>query len=190
MQTRRQRDFISAWIAVVAAVSIVSWLEPGIGSWFALSPERVWHGQVWRLVTWAIVAGSPMGLVLSCAGIYKFGGELIVRWGPRRLRRFVLELVVAVAVATCLIAAVAGAGWMERFGSWAVSEALVIAWARQFPFARLQLYGMIVVSGQRLVVVTCAVALLYALYGGVVAGAPELLACGFAALYPDGWLRR
>jgi hypothetical protein len=71
-----------------------------------------------------------------------------------------------------------------------VTDALVIAWARQFPERTLVLYGMLELRGQRLINVTIGAAILFALYAGPVAMAPELAACAIAALYPAQLLRR
>jgi hypothetical protein len=120
--------------------------------------------------------------------IYKFGGELATRWGDRRLLRWMLMIVAGTAVVTTLFATLVGATWLARCGGWAIADVLVIAWARQFPRAQLALYGFLVVSGDRLVAMTLGVAIVFALYFGVVAMAPELVACAAAAMYPRGWL--
>ena len=56
-------------------------------------------------------------------------------------RNVLLTLVIAAASLTCLLAAVTGTAHFQRLGGWAVSDVLVIAWARQFPDATLVLYG-------------------------------------------------
>jgi membrane associated rhomboid family serine protease len=180
---------ISRWIVVTLVASIAAQLDGGFVAWFAaLAPARVWHGELWRLVTWPLVEMGPLQLVVTCLTIYKFGGELATRWGDRRLLRFVLRLVIGTAVVTTVFATLVGATWLARCGGWAMADVLVIAWARQFPRAELTLYGFFVVSGDRLVAMTLGVAVVFALYFGVVAMAPELIACAAAAMYPRGWL--
>jgi membrane associated rhomboid family serine protease len=182
---------VERWIIATLGISIVAALDGGIvASWLGLAPARVWRGEVWRLVTWPLVEVGPLQLVLTCAAIYKFGGELAVRWGDRRLRRFVLEIVLAASLVTCILAALTGASWLFRLGGWAVSDLLVIAWARQFPGAVLNIQGMLRLSGRGLIQFTVGVAILFALFAGPVVMAPELVACLAAALYPQGWLRR
>jgi membrane associated rhomboid family serine protease len=182
---------VTKWIVVTLAASIVATLDGGwLASWAALAPSRVWHGEVWRLATWPLIEPGPMSLVVTCAAIYKFGGELAVRWGDRRLRRFVVQIVVGAALVTCLLAAVTDTGYLQRVGGWAVFDVLVIAWARQFPEATLVLYGLVALRGRRLITVTLGVAVLFAIYFGPVAMAPELVACAAAAAYPITLLRR
>jgi hypothetical protein len=101
-----------------------------------------------------------------------------------------IEIVLAAAAVTCVLAAVARAAYVERLGGWAVGDVLVIAWARQFPERTLVLYGMVALSGRRLVNVVVAITIGFALFYGPVAMAPELAACLAAAAYPAGWLAR
>jgi hypothetical protein len=128
---------------------------------------------------------------MTCAAIYKFGGELASRWGDRRLRRFMIEIVGGAAVLTTLLALVSDDAWhLYRVGGWATIDVLVIAWARQFPDRTLVLYsGLLALRGRALVRLTLAVAVLYAIYAGPFAVAPELIACAAAAAYPRSRLR-
>lgn len=177
-------------IVVVLAASIIAWLDGGfLRHWLSLAPARVLHGEVWRLVTWPLIEGSPLQLIFTCAAIYKFGGELAVRWGDRRLRRFMLELVTATAAATCLLAIALGRSYIVRAGGWAVSDVLVIAWARQFPNATLVIYGVLALRGRQLINVTIAAAVLFAIALGPVTMGPELCACLLAVAYPRARLR-
>jgi len=183
--------FVTRWILVTLVASIVATLDGGwLASMAALAPSKIFHGQVWRLVTWPLIESGPLSLVLTCAAIYKFGGELAVRWGDRRLRRFVGQIVVGAAVVTCVLAAVAGQTYLQRLGGWALTDALVIAWARQFPEATLVLYHVLVLRGRELIAVTVGVAIIYAIYDGPIVMAPELVACAAAAAYPRLLLRR
>jgi len=181
---------VTNWIIVTLAASIVALLHPPLQYWAALQPSRVFHGELWRLFTWPFVETGPIMLVVTCLSIYKFGGELVVRWGERRLQRFMAQVLLAAGVITCLLAMLVGAQYLRRLGGIAVMNVLVIAWARQFPERTLVLYNLVAFSGQRLVNVTCGIVILLALATSPVWLAPELVACGFAALYPRSWLRR
>ena len=182
---------VTRWIGVVVAASLIAVLDGGfLRSWTALAPVRVFHGEIWRLATWPLIETSPLSLLFTCAAIYKFGSELSVMWGDRRLWRFVAKIVVAAGVVTCLVAALTGGVHMQRLGGWAVADVLVIAWARQFPERPLVLYGMVALRGQQLVHVTIAAAFVFAVFFGFAAMAPELAACAVTAWYPRNWLRR
>jgi membrane associated rhomboid family serine protease len=177
-------------IVVLLGVSIIAWLDNGfLGHVLSLAPSRVLHGQIWRLGTWPVIERSPLQLIFTCAAIYKFGGELAIRWGDRRLRRFMLEIIIASAVITCALALAMGRGDLVRAGGWAVSDALVIAWARQFPNGTVVLYGLLVLRGRDLIAVTIAATVLFALAFGPVSMGPELFACLLSATYPRTRLR-
>jgi hypothetical protein len=183
---------VSTWITVTLAASIVATVDGGwLASWAALAPSRIWHGEVWRLATWVVIEPGPLSLVLTCACIYKFGGELAPRWGDRRLRRFLVEVLGGAAVATALLAFLSDHAWhMHRLGGWAVSDALVIAWARQYPESTLVLYGLVHLHGRRLIMITIGITGVYALFVGPFAMAPDLLACAAALWYPSARLAR
>jgi membrane associated rhomboid family serine protease len=188
---QRSSNFVTQWLMLTLGASLFAWLD---GGWLAriasLQPSRVFHGEIWRLVTWPLVDMGVMSLVFTCVAIYKFGGELAERWGDRRLRNFTLQIVVAAGVITCLLAAISGQMFLRRLGGWAVSDLLVIAWARQFPERTLVLYGLLTVRGQQLINITLGVTALFAIAGGFVAFAPELACCAIAVAYPVQLLRR
>jgi membrane associated rhomboid family serine protease len=178
-------------IVVLLAASIIAWLDGGLfWSWLALAPSHVFRGQIWRLATWPLIESSPLQLIFTCAAIYKFGGELAVRWGDRRLRRFMLEIVIAAATLTCVLALATGRTYVVRAGGWAVSDALVIAWARQFPNGAVVLYGLLVLRGRQLINVTIGATVLFAIAFGPVSMGPELCACLITVAYPRALLRR
>jgi len=183
---------ISAWIAATLVASIFAAVDGGwLAEWAAFAPSRIWRGEVWRLATWVVIQRGPLGLVVSCICIYKFGGDLAVRWGDRRLRRFMIEVLGAAAVATVIVALVSHTAWNAyRFSGWAVDDVLVIAWARQFPDRTIALYGLLPLHGRRLVAVTVAITGVYAIFVGPFAMALELLACAAVVRYPAEWLAR
>jgi membrane associated rhomboid family serine protease len=177
-------------MVVTLCVSIVAWIDGRFAAWLALMPSRIIQGEVWRLFTWPFAEPGPMALILTCASVFKFGGELAVRWGDRRLQRFATEVLLAAGAITCVVALVTGHRFLIRTGGWAVADMLVIAWARQFPERTLVLYGLLELNGQRLIKITIGTAVLFALYFGPISMAPELSACAIAALYPHERLTR
>ena len=182
---------VTRWIALTLAASIVAALDGGwLVHWASLAPAKIWHGEVWRLVTWPFVELGPVQLILTCVAIYKLGGDLAQRWGDRRLFRFARHVVLSAAVVTAIAGAIPGLGYIQRLGGWAICDALVVAWARQFPARTLTVYGMLTVGGRELVSITVGAAIVFAIYFGPMTMAPELVACAAAALYPQSWLRR
>lgn len=192
MIPRLGSSLLSTWLAVTAMLSIVAIVDGGwLASWAALAPERIWHGQVWRLVSWVFVEPGAWSLVFALAVIYKFGGELAPRWGDRRLRRYVLQIVLGSALVATLLAPLSDLSWhMERCGGLAMTNALIIAWARQYPGYQLRLFGFFDLGGSRLIGLIVGVTILLALGSSPFLFVPELVATAAAALYPRGWLAR
>ncbi len=187
----RPMPFVTQWILVTVVASLVVALGAhALLYWTALVPARVLSGEIWRLVAWIAVDLTPMSLISSCFAIFWFGGELSETWGDRRLRRFAIEVTVLAGVATCLVAILARRTDTMYSGGLALADALVIAWARQFPSRILVLYGMITLSGRQLINVTIGTAVLFALFYGPLAMAPDLAACAIAVAYPAERLRR
>jgi membrane associated rhomboid family serine protease len=184
---------VSRWITITLAASIVAFVD---GGWLAgltgFAPSLIWHGQLWRLATWVFVEPGPWGLIFTCACIYRFGGDLATRWGDRRLRRFMIEVLGGAAVVTTLLALISSVAWtMYQLGGWAVGDALVIAWARQYPDAHVVVfYGMVRLRGRDLILAVAGVTLLYALFLGPFSMALELLVCAAAYYYPPARLAR
>lgn len=182
---------ISTWIWITLVASIAAAVSDGLMGWAALAPARIWRGEVWRLVTWVFVEPGALSLILTCASIYRFGGELAPRWGDHRLRRFVIEILGGAAVVTALLGLVSTEVWHRGYlGGWAVCDVLVIAWARQYPDSVLVLYGMVRLNGRNLVTAVIAITCAYAIFAGPLAMAPELLVCAAAYSYPGAWLAR
>jgi membrane associated rhomboid family serine protease len=182
---------VSRWIAITLAASIVAFVDGGLLAAVAgFAPSLIWQGQVWRLLTWVFVEPGPWGLIFTCACIYRFGGDLAPRWGDRRLRRFMIEVLGGAAVVTTLLGLISHDAWsMYQLGGWAVGDALVIAWARQYPDAHLVVfYGMVRLRGRDLILAVAGVTVLYALFLGPFAMALELLVCAAAYSYPPARL--
>jgi membrane associated rhomboid family serine protease len=182
--------FISQWALATFGLSIIALFDGGfLVGWLSLAPSRVWQGEVWRLITWPLVETGPMSLIITLVAIIKFGGDLATRWGDGRLERYVVRIAVGAGAIATVIALVAGSKFLWRAGGWAITDALVIAWARQFPATPVTLYGVLSLSGQRLIQVTIGSTVVFALYAGPVATAAELAACVLALTYPRKWLR-
>jgi membrane associated rhomboid family serine protease len=182
---------ISSWIWITLLASIAAAVSHGLMGWAALAPARIWRGEVWRLVTWVFVEPGAVALIMTCASLYKFGGELAPRWGERRLRRFLIEILGGAAVATALLGLISSEVWRAGYlGGWAVGDVLVIAWARQYPDSVLVLYGLLRLNGRNLIAVVIAITCAYAIFAGPLAMAPELLACAAAYSYPGARLAR
>jgi membrane associated rhomboid family serine protease len=145
----------------------------------SLQPAAVWHGQLWRLLTWPFVEGSPFGLILACLSLYWFGPPLADRLGsPRFLSGFGGTMLVA-GGGTCLIALVdREVMGSNHLGSWAMTTALVVLWGLSFPDNVVRIYFVLPIRGFWFAWGTVALTVIYCAYTGWAGFLPELLAEG------------
>ena len=164
-------------------------------AYVSLAPAAIWHGQVWRLVTWFFFDPgiNPLSLIFWTMMLLLFGRDLCDAWGWRRFLRVYVGIGVAAAVVTCLIALVwRGLLDAEYLDSWPVVNALIIAWALLFPTRQI-LYSLVIpVSGKALVWITVGGTVFFALLYGIGRFVPHLAALGamFAYMRGAGVLRR
>jgi membrane associated rhomboid family serine protease len=160
------------------------------------SPEAVWEGEIWRLVTWVFFETDPLSLLFGGLMLYWFGKDLAHAWGERRFVLVYLGIAAAAAAATCLAAllwpALLRGG--RALGPWPVVDAMVVAWALLFPDRQILVWFALPVGGRSLLYLTVGGTLLYAAFAGFAPYAPHLAAEGLMALYvrgvrPGRWLR-
>jgi membrane associated rhomboid family serine protease len=170
-------------LALTAALSLLTALgNRHVGSlsdWIVLRPADVWHGQVWRLLTWPYIEPSAGGLIFSCLGLYWFGPALAQLWGSPRFLTVMVGATLVAGGGTCLVALVDPPVMQaEYLGSWAMITALVVAWGLTFPDRVVQLYLVLPIRGLWLAWLTVAITVVYAVYSGWLHLLPELFAEG------------
>jgi membrane associated rhomboid family serine protease len=180
--------------SLVAAVGGRSGL--GLHQLLLLDTGAVWQGEIWRLVTWVLVESDPLNLLFGGLVLYWFGRDLVDAWGARRF----LVTYFAVPAVAGVLASLLSLAWpgLEAYrfaGFWVALDALVVAWGLNHPFRQILLFFAVPVSGKALVWITVGGTALFALFTGVGAFVPHLLAEGIAWLHvsgksPGAWLRR
>lgn len=153
----------------------------------ALSPESVWQGEVWRLLTWAFVESDPLGLLFSCLLLYWFGSDLVELWGSARLVRVYLGIALCAAAGTCLLGYLDGDVMRATYlGSWPLAAAMTVAWGLYFPDRHVRIFFVLPIRGLVLAWLTVALVVAFAIYFGWEGYLPGLLALGLML----GWLFR
>ena len=181
-----------AWlIATVIVMSAFGSLLERIGipvlSYSVLLVGSVWEGEVWRLVTWAPLELSPLGLVFGCLLLYFIGPDLLHRWGTRRFFSIFFGGAILVGAATCLIGRFV---WPEvstvpHLGLWPMEEALIIAWAALYSDRQILLFFALPVAGRNLIGLTIVITVVMAALGGFPRFVPHFLAELAALVYMD-----
>jgi membrane associated rhomboid family serine protease len=168
--------------AVVVLSLIVALGDRHAGSLFeltALAPAEVWRGQLWRLLTWPFIEPGPLGLIFTCLFIFWFGRDLAAEWGSRRFLMVFGGVLLAAAVATCLVALVDPAVMASsHLGGWSLTTAMVVAWGLWFPHRIVRIYFVLPITGFWLAWLTIAITVVYAVYMGWEGFLPELGAEG------------
>jgi membrane associated rhomboid family serine protease len=187
----RKQPIILAWLGATLALSLATIVLPEIADWLALVPAKVFHGQIWRLGTWVFLELGPFGLLFSVVTMYKFGGDLLAEWSDQRFLKFVGGIVVGSAVGACLLSLpIPNADWYPKIGGYALGDALVIAWALQFPDKCVVLYRMITLRHMQVAYAVLGMNALFAIYFGITYVAPELIASVAAIAYMKRWWDR
>jgi membrane associated rhomboid family serine protease len=169
-----------------------AWLSPGHDVFEALACDldKVRHGQVWRLVTSALLTSPDHygHLVFTLIGLYFLAPDLERRWGPGRFVRFLLYATLAGNAAVLAIDALTPATAQLRFhpgevyGASAAIAAIAVAWSRDNADSTVQMFFVVPMRGRWLFWITvgfCVLDLIYptavpegvvAPLGGVAAG--------------------
>lgn len=89
--------------------------------WLAATPA-VWHGQVWRLVTYALVPSSLMDYVMSAFALLMLGPLLERHWTKGELWWYCGVVAAGTGIVTVLLA-------QTLLGAASVMLGLLVAWA-------------------------------------------------------------
>jgi membrane associated rhomboid family serine protease len=158
---------------------------PGLLEGGILVVPAVWHGQLWRLLTFALFETAPLSLIFSFLVLGWFGPDLTARFGGRQFLVIFFGLGALSAGVTCLV----GLGWepaalWPHAGSAPVLDGLVVAWGVLHKQREVRLWGVMRLSGKWLVGITVGGTVLYALYGGLAPFVPHFAAEALTL----GWL--
>jgi membrane associated rhomboid family serine protease len=94
---RREADFDRRYMAIAMGHGPIT--EAG---YFSVE-KAVYHGQIWRLLTFQFLHASPMHLAMNMIGLFLFGQIVEGQFGARRYLAFYLLCGVAGAVAYVLL---------------------------------------------------------------------------------------
>lgn len=174
---------VGLFIAITVVTSLlVVFTDRHTGSVFDLivmRPREVWHGQVWRLLTYAFVELSPLSLLFQCLFLYWFGRDLIEIYGSRRFAMLYAGIAIVAAIGTCLIALVDRNLLDQPYvGGWSLAAAMTIAWGLSFPDRVIRIYFIIPVRGAIVAWFTVIATVVMSIYSGWERYMPELVAEG------------
>ena len=115
----------------------------GALDFLALNPERVLHGEVWRVATYALLPNSSGLALLIQLLFYHWLGQTLERmWGSAKFTFYYVSGVLLTA-AGCLLAYLVDGVSFSLWGSEYVNMAMFFAYALSFPDAMVRIYFLI-----------------------------------------------
>jgi hypothetical protein len=183
-------------ILVLSALGAVGWRN-GVGllAYVGLVPGLVWSGQVWRLATWGFFELDGLSLLFALFLVFLLGRDLCYAWGGVRFLGFWVGITIATGVCVTLVGWVWPAVWQGHYlSAWPVAEALTVAWAITYPSRTILFAFILPVEGMRVIYLSLAITVVYAMLYGLAPFVPHFLALGLAWVYMGGgwsywWLR-
>lgn len=141
---------------------LISWMNPAFLSYLTLNPyEIIFHGQVWRLVTWLIVPPESFSFftLIMLYFYYSIGTTLERTWGTYRYNVYLFLGMIFTAVGAFVLM---GYGYLfgaeaiamygaenyfailaSRFSTYYVNMSIFLAFASTFPNMQVLLFFLI-----------------------------------------------
>lgn len=140
---------------------------------FICVPDKVLHGEIWRLVT-AGVLTSPEALgplLFTLMGLYFLSPDLERRWGSGRFVRFLLLSVAAGFSLSIVLDKLVPPGIAAfhpggMFGAQAAIAAVAIAWSKMNADMQVRLFFFLPVTGKQLFWLTIGFCVLGVIFPG------------------------
>ncbi len=175
------RVILAAW---AGTVDIVHYL--------ALNPDKVLHGQLWRLFTYPFFSmpfmGPVIGFLFGGVVLYFIAQPLESMWGSKRLARRTVALVVVPAALTVLLSLAVGQIRFHEFaGLDPLIDAMFVAFGAALGPQRVQIWPLPwAIKGDHLIAFAGGFILLNVLFAAAILPfMPDVFAFGFAL----AWLR-
>lgn len=181
-------------LALMLVGSVLGSVQPEVRGLAVLAPELVKRGEIWRLVTWAVVQDDVFTLIFVGFMVWTLGQQLSYAWSERRFILRFLSYTLGAGVGTTLLSVVFESASLPHLGAWPVVNALIVAWAMLFPDRQVNIWGILPVTGRTLALLVLGGTLLAVVMVGGLKGfggfAPHLVALGIAWFQSRGLLGR
>lgn len=142
----------------------------GSVEFISLNPDKIMHGQVWRLVTWILVPPSKLDLftIIMLFFYYSIGTSLEKTWGAFRYNMYILSGMLFTVIGALLYYAGyvlignypgAGVGSFQSpaFSTYYINLSIFLAFAAIYPNMQVLLYFIIPIKIKWLAYVDAAI---------------------------------
>jgi membrane associated rhomboid family serine protease len=112
----------AAYLAAIVGTMLHAY---DLHGWLALSGPDLWHGQVWRLMTYALLPAGILDFVMNAIALVVLGGLLERHWSRGQLWLYCIVVVAGAGVAKVLLQS---ASPLPLTGAVPMMFGLLIAW--------------------------------------------------------------
>lgn len=167
-------------LAYAAAFIGITTKTYNLFEWFGLRSTSVWHGEAWRLFSYAFVSPNLFNLVINVILLAMLGAFLERVWSPKEFAFFCLVSAGGAGVAKVLITPTSP---ILMVASVPIIFGLLVAWAKIFGHERVYFMGIWEMSVRAAAIIFAAISILAMLpCAGIVN--TLIMLCGGVA----GWL--
>ncbi|MDR3460277.1 MAG: rhomboid family intramembrane serine protease [Verrucomicrobiae bacterium] len=172
------RGILTVWV-IFFVVALAGTLTHtfDLERWLAVESAAVWHGQVWRVVTYALLPAGMMDLLTAGFGLAILGGQLERHWLRGELSSYCLITATVAGLVQVLLSPLPMAGEAP------VMLGLLVAWVFVCGHETVNLPIFGPVSVRQIFFIVVAVSLVVMLFSGGWRRAGGMIAGGVA-----GWV--
>lgn len=142
---------------------VIELINPEVYSYFMFNPYMIFHGQIWRLVTWVLIPPEELGIftIIMLLLYYQLGQSLERAWGTYRYNVYIflgfLFTVAGGLVLYVILGLVYGQGMDTAYyalgmnigicvSTYYINMSIFLAYAATYPEEKLLLYFIIPVK--------------------------------------------
>jgi membrane associated rhomboid family serine protease len=170
------------WLLGLWVAGAVLRFVAGAGFWLALTATAIWHGQIWRAVTYALLPNSLGDFLLNGVALMLLGTTLERRWSCRTLLVYSLFVVAATGLSMAAVQPTSTVVWR---GSGPLLFGLLAAWGRICGHERIRFGPSLELTAMKAALVFGAASLLLTAF---MAGWMNALFAGLGAAWGLGYL--
>lgn len=147
-------------IACYAVGYVIALFLPNFLSYLTLEPYMVFHGQIWRLVTWIFVpsGGSIIGIVIMMFFYYSIGRQLEMTWGEFRYNVYIFAGIIFTIIGAFVLYFLTGSVFLGMyFTPYYLYLSIFLAFAACYPNMEVMLYFILPIKMKWMAVVYAVV---------------------------------
>ena len=120
----------------------------------ALIPNKVWSGEIWRLVSYMFLHGGWFHIGINMLILWMFGSQLEAIWGPRRFLKYYFVTGIGAGITNAVFEPGSG---IPIVGASGAIYGLLLAFGMHFPNRPILLYFLFPIKAKYFVILMGAV---------------------------------